>query len=368
MIKRLLPLLLVAASAIGIQARELVRFPQAANNYQLYPDQDLPDVSKAPKGYENFHLEHYGRHGSRWLIGTFRHDNVISMLQRADTLAGGLNENGRAVLAEVKQALADMKDRQGELSDKGAQQHRGIAARMAKNFPTIFKKGTNVDARSTVIPRCILSMSNAVAQLVSDVPGININKMDASEADAYYMKNVIDKPAIKAEGNALDIYIPEFVKNNPTDGAYLANLFNDPKAAAAVIDEELLAGYLFDIAANSVSTGDQSDIMSIFSPEELDRIWRIQNAKWYIRSGNTPLTGGLVPLRQRNLLRNFIESADTAIVSQTPSANIRYGHEVIVIPFVCLLELNDYGKTYTCLLYTSPSPRDRTRSRMPSSA
>ena len=25
-------------------------------------------------------------------------------------------------------------------------------------------------------------------------------------------------------------------------------------------------------------------------------------------------------------------------------------------------------KTYTCLLYTSPSPRDRTRSRMPSSA
>ena len=27
-----------------------------------------------------------------------------------------------------------------------------------------------------------------------------------------------------------------------------------------------------------------------------------------------------------------------------------------------------YGKYYNCLLYTSPSPRDRTRSRMPSSA
>jgi len=26
------------------------------------------------------------------------------------------------------------------------------------------------------------------------------------------------------------------------------------------------------------------------------------------------------------------------------------------------------GKPYSCLLYTSPSPRDRTRSRMPSSA
>ena len=36
------------------------------------------------------------------------------------------------------------------------------------------------------------------------------------------------------------------------------------------------------------------------------------------------------------------------------------------------LQLGRYGRfseqTYRCLLYTSPSPRDRTRSRMPSSA
>ena len=35
---------------------------------------------------------------------------------------------------------------------------------------------------------------------------------------------------------------------------------------------------------------------------------------------------------------------------------INYGHDV------------DIARIYTCLLYTSPSPRDRTRSRMPSSA
>ena len=29
---------------------------------------------------------------------------------------------------------------------------------------------------------------------------------------------------------------------------------------------------------------------------------------------------------------------------------------------------NKYAEGYPCLLYTSPSPRDRTRSRMPSSA
>ena len=30
--------------------------------------------------------------------------------------------------------------------------------------------------------------------------------------------------------------------------------------------------------------------------------------------------------------------------------------------------LPEYAAPYVCLLYTSPSPRDRTRSRMPSSA
>jgi len=33
-----------------------------------------------------------------------------------------------------------------------------------------------------------------------------------------------------------------------------------------------------------------------------------------------------------------------------------------------LAQSKNLGKLYICLLYTSPSPRDRTRSRMPSSA
>ena len=36
--------------------------------------------------------------------------------------------------------------------------------------------------------------------------------------------------------------------------------------------------------------------------------------------------------------------------------------------FTCDQYAAEYGKVYTCLLYTSPSPRDRQKSRMPSSA
>ena len=39
----------------------------------------------------------------------------------------------------------------------------------------------------------------------------------------------------------------------------------------------------------------------------------------------------------------------------------------VVVPTEAVSEMKDNQKV-TCLLYTSPSPRDRTRSRMPSSA
>ena len=38
------------------------------------------------------------------------------------------------------------------------------------------------------------------------------------------------------------------------------------------------------------------------------------------------------------------------------------------LDFIMSNSKGERGKRYSCLLYTSPSPRDRTRSRMPSSA
>ena len=47
-----------------------------------------------------------------------------------------------------------------------------------------------------------------------------------------------------------------------------------------------------------------------------------------------------------------------------------FGEEIIKMDESKLIKSlqKDYVNFYSCLLYTSPSPRDRTRSRMPSSA
>ena len=65
---------------------------------------------------------------------------------------------------------------------------------------------------------------------------------------------------------------------------------------------------------------------------------------------------------------NIIMRLDPALEARTPDAwqNLRENHRVRVLDGTFAKRLR--AQAGTCLLYTSPSPRDRTRSRMPSSA
>ena len=63
-------------------------------------------------------------------------------------------------------------------------------------------------------------------------------------------------------------------------------------------------------------------------------------------------------------------TSTSEIVSETVTATQSSGFEIVKTPDLIQFENPGDISTYlyTCLLYTSPSPRDRTRSRMPSSA
>ena len=322
----------------------------SANNYQAYPTSGFPAITAAPEGYEPFFINHYGRHGSRWLINGSKYSWPVEIMEKAQS-EGKLTRRGEEVLQILRQVHEASQGRLGELSDLGHEQHRGIARRMYQNFPQVFQDGAPVVARSTVVIRCILSMQNEVDELASLNPRLHITT-DASEATMYYMNysDSVVKPLRASMRDTIKKYRNKWINPN----GLMKKLFNDQRwVKANISDDEARTGMigLFDVVGNMQSHHqfENVDLYDLFSAEDIYSVWRYNNAFWYIRSGETPLTQCRVDYMEANLLRNFIEDADRAITSDNPApgASLRFGHESVVLPLCCLMGLNgtDYRTT-----------------------
>lgn len=323
---------------------EEVDFYETGGNYYCYPwmGKTPPAQTPAPEGYVPFHLEHYGRHGSRWHIGSYNYDLPYKILKKAHE-AGKLTPLGEETFLSVAKIRDEFKKgRDGELSDKGAVQHQEIGKRMVKNYPEIFTPLTQIDARSTIVIRSILSMFNGLNGIQSMVPDIKI-KTDASNADMYYM-NYHDSVMRRIKHHADTTVLRQFQQKHANKGQYLSRLFNDSQYARDSVGDQLF-NPLFSLLVNSQSHAAQPWLVEkIFTIDEARERWLCRNANWFLESGNSKLTENHQYLSQSNLLRNIIESADTALMSNDKSVNLRYGHDSIIMPLTCLLEIGSFGE------------------------
>ena len=337
---------ILSLSCDGVKADKLedVDFFEVGGNYYSYPwlEQVPPSQTAAPEGYEPFHLEHYGRHGSRWHIGDYNYEKSYELLSKAKN-AGKLTPLGEEVFEVVVAARDEFKKgRDGELSDKGAIQHQVIGKRMAQNFPEIFTSETYIDARSTIVIRCILSMFNSLNGIQSVVPDIKIST-DASQADMRYM-NFRDTTQRRIKYQVDTLQLKAFLEKHANKGEYYKKIFNDLQYAQDSIGSDLF-NPLFALLVNTQSHNAQPWIIEyVFTIEEARERWMGRNANWFVEGGNSKITENHQPFSQRNLLLNLIESADTAINSSNKSVNLRYGHDSVILPLVCLMEINDFGE------------------------
>lgn len=333
--------LTVAFAAFTVSAVEPTQEVRKYANYYYaypYPEKPLPALSKTPAGYEPFHMEHYARHGSRWHIGEWVYRSPIDLLRPAEK-AGKLSERGKKLMAQLRVTERQSRDRSGELTPLGARQHQGIGARMARNFPEIFGKPIHIDAKSTEVIRCILSMDNEVQALKAFNPALDI-ATDASHSTMYYM-NFDDSIATKARKQPkAKKALKDYNKTLPIDYSTLAVLYNDPQYFADSVDAKDVWNSLQRIAANSQSLPEPTQIWDLFTEEQLKTYSDRAAAEWYVRYGNTDLNDKTGPQRQRYLMRNIIESADTALMLSQPSANLRFGHDVVVVPLLVLMGAN----------------------------
>ena len=338
-------LLVLTMPAMAQRAKEEIKADRnlAASNYLAYPG-PKQKLTKAPEGYTPYYISHYGRHGSRYLISPAQYSDAVNILAKADSL-DKLSPRGHDVLDKVRMLAAEAQGRLGELTPLGAEQHRDIAHRMYMRFPQVFNGNVHVDARSTIVIRCILSMGNELMELARLNPRMVITS-DASQHDMYYMNDEHGKYNKLRDTPEARQALADFNKNHENYSHLMGLLFNDT-AYAHTIDANKLGQRLFDLAANIQSTElrHKFSLWPIFTDKEVYDSWQRKNAMWYMYYGPSRQAHSYGLLTQANLLNNIITTADSCLLLQHPGATLRFAHESDVMPLVCLLNLNHYGET-----------------------
>lgn len=346
--RQLIVIIALLHISIGLRAqiaRDEIRkdIHYSASNYLAYPGPRQMKLTPAPSGKKPFYLSHYGRHGSRFLIEQNDYDFPYQILAKADS-AGKLTSLGKDVLKRVTLLRAEADNHLGELTPLGAKQHQQIAKRMFERFPEVFEGKANVDAKSTTVNRCILSMEYALLQLISMNPSLHVAH-EAAKFDMWYMNYQDKKLNRQKMDSTIKVVFQDFLQKYDKSESLMEKLFNDMTYAKEQVDARELTSALFKLASNLQSTELRRKITlyDLFSDEEVYGYWKINNAWWYINFGGYTLNGSKQPYSQRMLLRRIIQEADSCIQLEKPCATLRFGHESMLLPLTCLLELDGFG-------------------------
>ena len=331
----------IKAQSIHEEIRQNIRC--SASTHMAYPGPAQHRLTPAPEGKKAFYISHYGHHGSCYITTQALYDMPYHVLATADSL-GKLTPLGIDAFHRVSLIRDDARQQLGELTSLGARQHQQIMRRMIDRFPEVFVEGTTVDARSTIERRCLMSMENAMIQLVRMCPNVKVHH-NATRKDMYFLNQqdaYLD--SLKKDGLGFGSY-DAFCRENDDSRRLMLALFNDTAYIRQHVDAREFNLALFKLASNIQNTDMRNTLTfyDLFTDSELYHNWRQICAKWYISYGFTPISGAIQPYSQRNLLRRIIEQADSCIRQVRPSVHLRYGHETVLIPLACLLGINNYG-------------------------
>ena len=309
----------------------------SASGSVAYPDANLPRLTPAPAGYRPFYISHYGRHGSRY-FDNYR--EPLASLERANR-HNCLTDLGKSALSRLREIARRADGRAGDLTALGARQHQGIARRMFRNFPEVFAgNGKKLQARSTVYPRCVLSMTNETGTLKSLNPYLDIHT-DASQADMGYMMH--GTSGMSKVSTLAHSAVTTYTAAHTSHDKFVARLMSDSTYAHDSISGSIMMRDMFAIASIQQNQDDPIDLYDLFTDDEIFALWDAENVSAYTLFGNAPVTKGLMPYSRAPLLRKIIADADKAIAGGEFCADLRFGHDMVVGPLACLLELDSCG-------------------------
>ena len=327
-------------------------FRKMGSNYYAYPTPNAK-YTKAPAGYKPFYLSHYGRHGSRFHQPADHYHALYNTLAKADSL-GKLTDLGKSLLERAKYLDEYAAPRAGDLTQLGVAQHQGIAKRMVKNFPEVFKNDAYVEAYASTSVRCVVSMAAFLEELHAQKPKVEIHQESGkylmsfiSPLDFGKIINESNTPAWQKENEKLYSHV------NPT--RMMRSIFSDSNYIKKNVNAGDLYGKIYEIGNNLQGTPEiEFSFDDLWTAEELYERWRAQNAWWYSVLGNNPFGKKEGLENARPLLKNVLDEADKVIAADTTKADktgakpakkttatLRFGHDTVIIPFTALLQMEN---------------------------
>ena len=316
---------------------------KAAGIYYALPATDTYPQTPPPEGKKAFYISHYGCSAAHYLEPSKIYDEPLSILMHADSL-GKLTDLGRDVMQRLKRISEDAHLRTGELTASGIRQIRQQTKLMAETFPEVFIKGSFIDGRSIVLNRCILTMQEALLQLAPITQYQDIRTKASHHNDTWM--DPVDKELEALRSNAqVMAHYEAFKAANTENSRLMKSLFNDDTYVKQQIKADELSKQLFLLAGNIQHTelAPTTTLFDIFTPQEIHRHWRIQNAWNYIQYGGYTLNGGHQAYAQRAPLWNLLHMGDSVRTLKMPVTHLRYTTPAMLLSLACLMELDSLG-------------------------
>jgi hypothetical protein len=323
---------------------------KAGGEYNMYPEK-VPAATPAPKGYKPFYISHFGRHGARYTYSSDAYDNIKKILDEAHS-AGKLTVKGEGIRTRFDALYPSIKGRGGDLSQKGQAQQRAIADRMSERYPQVFRHKGRISAVSSVVPRCILTMSAFTIEMGRLHPDMDI-RTDTGESFMAFMSP-------QSETNPAYQKVRLFDKSPQRDSirkdksvllaqcdfpAMMYRIFNDLDYAKSIKSLERLTFDFYYLAVSTNCIDTDESFMDIFTTDEICKLWECPNFDVYSLIGPGKYFGGKQYAICDTLLRVIIHDADKDIADGKTDVRLRFGHDYGIIPLLALMQAGDWGKT-----------------------
>lgn len=348
--------LILPLAAFGQQRdafEEIRQDPDRAGTvFYMYNHDGIPAAAKAPKGFKPVYISHYGRHGARNHSSESDFDVVLKLFTTAAE-RGQLTERGEEFLRRYKDVYSVLHGRSSDLCDKGFEQQYKIAHNMYRNYPKLFRRNARIDAVSTTVPRCILTMTAFSDQMLRENPKLVIDKQ-ASNSTMYYLNPFSHyNPDVHSTDEGYNNKYAYWQKGFHdmcnqllTPAEVFSPLLKDVSMIKEFGNPVTVEISFYEVAVSLQCNGLLEDNLIEFIPhDELCNLFECINYRFFCSKGPDTLhQKGRQWAFVWRTMQDIIDKADADLGSGEYAARLRFGHDIIIMSLFALLDIDGYNQ------------------------